>query len=100
MSAGTGIGRRYVTRPPTGWRPVIGEDLVPYELWFMRRVLQDAWTEATEAYWLRRAAAFDAVGTPACDEIARACRNRASLADLSVVEFQETLESIAQGAAA
>lgn len=47
---------------------------------FQRRVLQDALTEATSAYWLRRAHTFDRVGTPACDEIAQACRNAARLA--------------------
>ena len=49
---------------------------------FRARVLQDALNEATAAYWQRRAEAFAAVGTPACDEIAQACRNRARLAPL------------------
>jgi len=46
---------------------------------FHRRVMQDALNEASGAYWERRAATFEAVGTPACDEIAQACRNRATL---------------------
>lgn len=44
---------------------------------FRARVLQGALAEATATYWLRRAEAFAAVGTERCDEIARACRNRA-----------------------
>jgi hypothetical protein len=47
---------------------------------FRARVLQDAIAEATSSYWLRRSRAFAAVGTPACDEIAQACRNAASVA--------------------
>ena len=31
---------------------------------FRRRVLQDALNEATAAFWLRRAADFERVGTP------------------------------------
>ncbi len=93
-ASGPGWGR------PRGWRPVTGGEFLPLELHFMHRVLQDAWLEATESYWLRRAAAFDAVGTPACDEIAQACRNRATLAEVSVTEFAETLMAMANGAAA
>lgn len=55
-------------------------DLPEYVEHFRARVLQDALTEATAAYWLRRAEQFAAVGTPACDETAQACRNRAMLA--------------------
>lgn len=44
-----------------------------------RRFVIDMLLEATENYWLRRAADFAKVGTPECDEIARACRNKASL---------------------
>lgn len=47
---------------------------------FGKRLLQDALNEATSRYWLRRAEQFDAVGTANCDEIAKACRNRARLA--------------------
>ena len=46
---------------------------------FRARVLQDALNEATAAYWVRRAEDFEKVGTPECDEIARACRHRAEL---------------------
>lgn len=88
------------TRPPAGWRPISDDDhLHTYVTHFFRRVLQDAWIEATAAYWLRRAEIFDAVGTPACDEIAQACRNRATLADLSAAEFRQTLQDLAEGAA-
>ena len=51
---------------------------------FRLRVLQDALLEATSAYWLRRAIVFEKVGTRECDEIARACRNAASLALIQV----------------
>lgn len=46
---------------------------------FRHRVLQDALAEATADYWLRRGEAFAAVGTPACDATAQACRNHAYL---------------------
>lgn len=44
-----------------------------------RRFVIDLMLETTSRYWLRRAADFAAVGTPACDEIAQACRNKAAL---------------------
>lgn len=46
---------------------------------FHHRVLADALLEATSSYWLRRADTFDTVGTPACDDIALACRRHAEL---------------------
>ena len=46
---------------------------------FQRRVIQDAITEATSAYWERRARDFDKVGTPAADLIATNCRRHAWL---------------------
>jgi hypothetical protein len=49
---------------------------------FQHRVMQDALSEATADYWRRRAEQFAAVGTPACDEIAEACRNRSRLAEI------------------
>jgi hypothetical protein len=55
-------------------------DLDDYVRHFRERVMQDALTEATAHYWRRRAATFDAVGTPDCDEIAKACRARAAVA--------------------
>jgi hypothetical protein len=55
-------------------------DLTEYLEHFRKRVLQDAFAEATSSYWLRRSRAFAAVGTPACDEIAQACRNAAKMA--------------------
>ncbi|MCW2763610.1 MAG: hypothetical protein JWR85_3811 [Marmoricola sp.] len=54
-------------------------DLDEYVRHFSTRVLQDALNEATAAYWMKRAEQFDAVGNARCDEIARACRNRAAL---------------------
>ena len=47
---------------------------------FRWRVIQDALAEATAAYWESRALDFERVGTPACDEIAEPCRNRARVA--------------------
>lgn len=55
------------------------------------RLVQEAIAEATESYWLRRAADFSAVGTPACDEVAIACRRRASLAELTEHDAIEAL---------
>ncbi|MCW2736102.1 hypothetical protein [Nocardioides sp.] len=37
----------------------------------------DLLLQGSARYWLKRADDFAAVGTPACDEIARACRNKA-----------------------
>lgn len=54
-------------------------DLPEYVEHMRARVLQDALAEASASYWRRRAETFAAVGTPACDEIAQACRNRATL---------------------
>lgn len=39
----------------------------------------DLLLESSAKYWLKRADDFAAVGTPACDEIARACRAKAHL---------------------
>lgn len=49
---------------------------------FEKRQIQDILNEACAGYWRRRAEQFAAVGTPACDEIAQACRNRAMLAEI------------------
>lgn len=43
---------------------------------FARRVIEDALTQASAAYWERRAETFDWVG-PHCAEVAKACRNHA-----------------------
>lgn len=56
--------------------------LVEHVEHFQRRVLQDALNEACAGYWRRRAEQFELVGTAACDEVARACRNRALLAEI------------------
>ena len=47
--------------------------LADYVEWFRLRCLQSALDEATSAHWLRRAEAFERVGTPECDEVAKAC---------------------------
>jgi hypothetical protein len=55
-------------------------DLESFVEHFRKRVFQDALSEATASYWLKRAKDFDAVGNARCDEIAQACRNRAAVA--------------------
>lgn len=52
------------------------------------RLLLDVLNEATAAYWERRADGFANVGTPDCDDIARACRNRAELARMGSDEAE------------
>lgn len=74
--------------------PVTGEPARDYLAHFQLRVLQDAWLEQDPAYWLRRADAFAAVGTPTCDQIAQACRNRAALTDSPLTEFYDALASL------
>ncbi|RHW25448.1 hypothetical protein D0Z08_19675 [Nocardioides immobilis] len=44
---------------------------------FTRRILQEALSSAMPAHYERRAAQFEAVGTPRCSEAAHACRNAA-----------------------
>jgi hypothetical protein len=80
---------------------VSGRKLVEHLEHFQHRIMQDALAEATSAYWLKRAADFDAVGTPEADETAQACRNRARVAlDGDVEEFYELLEDVlAEGGA-
>ena len=56
-----------------------------------RRFVVDMLLEASSAYWLRRAEDFAKVGTPACDEIARACRNKAALCREDENEWRELL---------
>lgn len=64
---------------------------------FQLRMLREAWLEATATHWRRRAEAFAAVGTPTCDQIARACRNRAALGDnhAALRELADTLAAVA-----
>lgn len=54
------------------------DETVAYVDHFQRRVLQDAISNATSAYWERRARQFAAVGTRECNETAAACRNAAA----------------------
>jgi hypothetical protein len=42
-------------------------------------VIIDALLEGSAKYWEKRAGDFAKVGTPKCDTIAQACRNKASL---------------------
>lgn len=72
--------------PPSAATPARLE----YVDWFQHRVIQDALTEATAAYWHRRAKAFDHVAAAAtgtrltrAQAIAQACRNRAQVALLT-----------------
>ncbi len=71
-------------------------DLAEYAEHMRQRFLQDVLAEATRDYWLRRADQFAAVGTPAADEIAQACRNRAALA-LGSDETPAAVECVACG---
>jgi hypothetical protein len=59
---------------------------------FMHRMLEQIMSEATRSYWLRRAQTFAAVGTPACREIAQACRNRAAVAEFE--DFREVVTQV------
>jgi hypothetical protein len=58
------------------------------------RVIQDALAAGLASTWLRRAEDFHRVGTPACDEIAQACRNRASLAEFSEADALDALRGL------
>lgn len=53
------------------------QETTAYIEYFRARVIQDALNEVLPKYWQRRAEQFAAVGTPACDEIASACRTKA-----------------------
>ena len=67
-------------------------DLVKHVGHFQHRVVADALQEATAAYWRKRAEDFRQVGTAECDEVARACENRARVAlDGDIEEFYEQL---------
>jgi hypothetical protein len=57
-----------------------------------RRFVIDMLLEAQESYWRRRAEDFAKVGTARCDEIAQACRNKATLCrEESADEWAELL---------
>lgn len=61
---------------------------------FIRCLVRDALREASADYWVRRAADFDKVGTPRCDEIARACLAKSQLVGEEVAfEVDEFLAS-------
>lgn len=56
------------------------ETTVPHRIdRFLHDVLLDVLLSGERRYWLKRAEDFAKVGTPACDEIARACRARAEV---------------------
>lgn len=56
-------------------------------------VLVDALREATPAYWVRRAEALEAVGTPSGDDAARECRRHAwLLAQMTADQVAESFE--------
>lgn len=61
---------------------------------FQRRVIQDAMQEGAVSYYRRRAAMFNAVGTPACDEIARACSNHAAFLERYGIDQTELLRDL------
>jgi hypothetical protein len=56
---------------------------------FARRMVLECLQESTASWWERRAAAFDRVGNERCDEIADACRNKASFLRMYGVEGLE-----------
>lgn len=65
-----------------------------------RRCIQQAVEEALPTYWLSRAEALEAVGTPAADEAARQCRRHSwllaqGLPDGIAAEVDEVLEHLA-----
>jgi len=62
-------------------------------------VLADAFREALPAYWCRRAAELETVGTPWADEAAQECRRHAWLLDRFGVG-DELLGELAEGVAA
>lgn len=79
------------------------------------RALQDAWLQGTRSFWLRRARDFEWVLTgdrsarPTVEQLAAnpavaatiaACRARADLRDLALVDLSDTLTDLAAGAAA
>lgn len=74
--------------------PITGQPARDYLTHFQLRVLQDAYAEQDPAYWRRRAESFAAVGTPACDEIAQACRNRAAMCETTLTDFLEALTGL------
>ena len=59
---------------------------------FARRVVEDAFNEATRSYWVRRAEAFEAVGNARGDAIALACRRHATICEFS--DFDVLYEAI------
>lgn len=80
--------RPTVNRGPTtvddvSMRRHANEMVAAYVEHFRFRVLQDAMAEGTATYWRRRAEQFAAVGNGRCDDIAAACRNRATVALLT-----------------
>lgn len=103
---------------PTNWAPVTGESRLSWVDHFRRRVLQDAYAEASAAYWRRRAQQFEAArprvgdfpgqatAADLADQDARlaasaaACRHRASLGDITIAEFNDALEDLVSEAVA
>lgn len=64
---------------------------------FRARVLQDALSQATADYWLNRAETLAAVGTPRCDAMAQACRNRALVAFAEWHHNGDVIEALRAG---
>lgn len=55
---------------------------------FGRRVILECLQAASVTWWERRAGTFAAVGTPSCDEVAQACRNKArAIAEFGLTDF-------------
>lgn len=64
----------------------------PVEM-FVRRILLELMQEASAEWWERRAVVFERVGNETCDEIADACRNKASF--IRMYEDDDTADDLA-----
>ena len=83
----------------TGRQSAVDKSLTEYMDHFRARVLQDALTEATAAYWRRRADTFAAVGNERCDAVALACRQRAAVEEMGEHDVIEAFVRTAIGEA-
>ena len=85
--------RRRPVTPPRA-RTKRDHRLIPDVGHLCGRIEQQERLEAQPAYWLRRADAFAAVGNPACDAIALACRRHATLLCSSPAPVESLAELI------
>lgn len=73
--------------------PVHFSDLTRFE----HALLVEIYLEADRISWRRRARQFAGVGTPECDEIARACWARARFEEAARTECDAALEDLKRG---